>query len=174
MDAAKLKDILDKHLKWLKVEDGGERADLRSADLRSADLSSANLSSANLRSANLRSAKIEDKLLDKFYPIACPESGTFIAWKKAKNKIVKLEVCEDAKRSSAFTRKCRCSAAKVIAIENVDGTDSGLKKISSNFDPGFIYRVGEIVRVENFDDDRKNECAPGIHFFITRQEAVDW
>jgi len=194
MDAAKLKDILDKHLKWMKEEDGGEianlsyanlcSADLRyadlryanlcSADLRSADLSYADLRYANLCSADLRSAKIDDKLLNKFYPIACPESGAFIAWKKAGNKIVKLEVCEDAKRSSAFTRKCRCSAAKVIAIENVNGTDSGLTEIPSNYDINFIYRVGEIVRVWDFDLDRKNECAPGIHFFITRQEAVDW
>ena len=194
MVATKLKDILDKHLKWLKGEDGGERADLRSADLRyanlryadlryadlrSADLRYANLSSAdlsyaNLRSADLRYAKIDDKLLNKFYPITCPESGAFIAWKKAGNKIVKLEVCDDAKRSSAFTRKCRCSAAKVLAIENVDGTDSGLTEIGSDYNAKFVYRVGEIVSVDNFDNDRKNECAPGIHFFITRQEAVDW
>ena len=36
------------------------------------------------------------------------------------------------------------------------------------------YKVGEIAKVDDFDDDRRNECAPGIHFFITRQEAVDW
>lgn len=162
-------EALDKHLKWLCGEEGGERANLSYANL-----SSANLSSANLRYADLRYAKIDDKLLNKFYPIACPESGAFIAWKKAGNKIVKLEVCEDAKRSSAFTRKCRCSAAKVIAIENVNGTDSGLTEIPSDYDINFIYRVVEIVRVGDFDNDRKNECAPGIHFFITRQEAVDW
>lgn len=28
--------------------------------------------------------------------------------------------------------------------------------------------------VEDFDEDRRNECAAGIHFFITRQEAVDY
>ena len=164
-----LKEILDKHLKRLKNEDGGERADLSYADLSYADLSS-----ANLRSADLSSAKIEDKLLNKFYPIACPESGAFVAWKKARGKIVKLEVCTDAKRSSAFTRKCRCSAAKVVAIENVDGTDSGLTEIASDYDSDFIYKIGEIVSVPDFDEDRKNECVPGIHFFITRQEAVDW
>lgn len=43
-----LKDILDKHGKWLRKEEGGEYADLSSADL-----SSANLSSADLRSADL-------------------------------------------------------------------------------------------------------------------------
>jgi hypothetical protein len=49
---------LEKHLKWLRCETGGERANLRSANLRSANLSSANLSSANLSSANLRGADL--------------------------------------------------------------------------------------------------------------------
>jgi len=68
-----LKDILDKHGKWLRNEENGERADLSSANLRSANLSYAdlryanlsyanlryaNLSSANLRSANLSSANL--------------------------------------------------------------------------------------------------------------------
>ena len=83
-------------------------------------------------------------------------------------------ICEDAKRSSAFGRKCRCSAAKVVAIENLDGTPSEDREVASEFDVGFVYRIGETVSVDNFDNDRRNECAPGIHFFITRQEAVDY
>ena len=43
-----LKDILLKHKLWLDDEEGGVRADLRSADLRDADLSDANLRYANL------------------------------------------------------------------------------------------------------------------------------
>ena len=58
MDAEKLKTILDKHLKWLKNESGGERANLRSADLTSADLTSADLTYANLRYANLMYANL--------------------------------------------------------------------------------------------------------------------
>jgi hypothetical protein len=42
---------LEKHLKWLRCEAGGERANLSGADLRSADLRSANLRSANLSGA---------------------------------------------------------------------------------------------------------------------------
>ena len=53
-----LKEILRKHLAWLKNEKGGEKADLSSADLRSANLRSANLRSANLRCADLRSADL--------------------------------------------------------------------------------------------------------------------
>ena len=67
-----------------------------------------------------------------------------------------------------------CSKALVLAIENIDGSDSGLQEIESEFDPCFIYRIGEIVEVPDFDDNRWNECAPGIHFFMDRQNAVEY
>ena len=153
-------------------------ADLRYADLRGAafyyaDLRGADLSYANLYGADLRFADLRDTKID--YPIACPETGSFIGYKKAvSGKIVKLRICEDAKRSSATAKKCRCSKALVLAIENIDGSDSGLQEISSTFDPFFIYRIGEIVEVSDFDDNRWYECAPGIHFFVDRQDAVDY
>ena len=50
--------ILDKHAKWLKDEDGGEKADLRYADLSYADLSFANLRYTNLSYTNLRYANL--------------------------------------------------------------------------------------------------------------------
>ena len=149
-------------------------ANLSWAKLYRANLSGANLSGANLSVADLSWAKIELDLLNKFFPIACPESGSFVGWKKCRdNTVVKLEILADAKRSSAYSRKCRCSAAKVLAIENADGTPYKGNKINSQNDGEFWYTVGEIVSVDNFDEDRRNECAPGIHFFITRQEAVD-
>lgn len=46
--------------------------------------------------------------------------------------------------------------------------------IASDYDSSFIYKVGTIVSVGNFDMNRWNECAPGIHFFITRDEAVKY
>ena len=228
-----IKLILEKHAKWARGEDGGERADLRGADLRgadlygaylygadlrgadlcnanlrgadlrgadlrgadlrganlyganlsSADLRNANLSNANLFNANLRSADLRDaKNVDEvkwsmyttFYPLQCPETGSFIGYKKASGYIIELEICADAKRSSATSRKCRCSKAKVLAITNLDGSESGLSEIESNYDKDFIYRVGETVEVPDFDDNRWNECAAGIHFFITRDEAVKY
>ena len=158
------------------------KADLNNADLGNADLSEANLYRANLRNADLREANLsnadlsgayisEDTKID--YPIACPETGSFIGYKKASyGYIVKLQICKNARRSSATTKKCRCSKALVLAIENIDGSDSGLQKIASDFDHCFIYRIGEIVEVLDFDDNRWHECAPGIHFFTDRQDAV--
>ena len=58
-----LGEVLEKHRKWLKSEDGGERANLRSADLRHADLSSADLRHADLRSADLRHAGLRSAVL---------------------------------------------------------------------------------------------------------------
>ena len=58
ISAKKLQEIIKSHGRWLRNEEGGERADLGSADLSSADLSSANLSSANLRGADLSSADL--------------------------------------------------------------------------------------------------------------------
>lgn len=154
-------------------------ADLRNADLSYADMYGANLRDTNLFGVNLKNANIiyveisEDTKID--YPIACPETSSFIGYKKAvSEKIVKLQICKDAKRSSATAKKCRCSKALVLAIENMDGSDSGLQEIESHFDPCFIYRVGEIAEVYNFDNDRWRECASGIHFFMDRQDAVEY
>lgn len=85
-----------------------------------------------------------------------------------------LEICEDALRSSATSRKCRCSHAKVLSITKLSGADAGVDSVLSSYDKRFLYTVGETVSVSNFDLDRWNECSTGIHFFITRQEAVDY
>lgn len=152
-------------------------ANLNYTNFSYADLSYANLIGTDLMNANFRMTVNIDKVVwniyTKFYQMQCPEEGAFIGWKKAHNQIVKLEICEDALRSSATSRKCRCSSAKVLAIENLDGSRYG-DVIKSNYDPSFLYKVGEIVKVENFDTDRWNECAPGIHFFLTREEAVKY
>lgn len=164
MEPKKLKECLEKHLKWLKGEDGGERA----------DLCGANLCGANLYKADLCEANMPPELVTKFFPLACPEEGAFIAWKKCGDCIVKLLIPADALRSSAFGRKCRASKAECLEIQNIDGTQTTLKEVRSDYDAGFAYRVGETVIVDDFDTDRTHECAPGIHFFITRQEAVDY
>ena len=153
-------------------------ADLFNADLRNANLSNANLSNANLCGADLRDAKNVDEvkwsMYTTFYPLQCPETGSFIGHKKASGYIIELEICADAKRSSATSRKCRCSKAKVLGITNLDGSVSGLTEVRSDYSKEFVYCVGETVEVPDFDENRWNECAPGIHFFVTREEAVKY
>lgn len=149
-------------------------ANLCGANLYGASLRGANLYRANLRRANLCGADLRGANNIPFIPMACPDTGTFVAWKKANRHIVKLEIPADARRSSATGRKCRCDKAKVIEIQELDGSPSELTEIASGYDRNFVYRVGEIAEEPKYDEDRWKECAPGIHFFINRQEAVDY
>lgn len=234
-----LREVLDKHVKWLNNEDGGERADLfgadlhyanlggadlrgvdlsganlhhadlcganlcdislfdanlrgtglegadlkgtdlRFADLRGANLTGANLTGADLRQANLKAAKVSHaNLMDAVYTetelnLKCPEEDSFTAWKKLKdNKVAKLLIPEDAKRSSATSRKCRASKAIVIAIYDEYGVK--INEGRSSYDTGLIYRIGETIYPDSWDEDRWNECSNGIHFFMTRKEAEEY
>ena len=150
------------------------RADLRNADPCDADLSCADLRGANLSDADLSGASIDQMMWDiytAFYPLQCPESGSYIGYKKAGDLVVELEIPADARRSSATSRKCRASKAKVLSITDINGNPGG-DQVRSNFDPNFVYAIGETVEVTDFDDNRWNECSTGIHHFITRAEAV--
>ena len=149
-------------------------ADLRGANLYGADLRGADLRGADLRGANLYGADLRGAKNIPFIPYSCPDFGSFIGYKKASGYIVELEILADARRCSATSRKCRCDKAKVLSIQNIDGTIADIKQVSSDYNQDFIYTVGEIVEEPNFDEDRWNECSKGIHFFINRQEAVDY
>ena len=154
-------------------------ADLSGANLSDANLSGANLSDANLIGADLRGANLSGAYLlgtknIPFIPMACPDTGAFIGYKKASGYILKLEILQDARRSSSTSRKCRCDKAKVLEIQNLYGDIANVKEVKSNYNKNFIYRLGEIVEEPNFCEDRWNECAEGIHFFINRQEAVEY
>ena len=146
-------------------------ADLRGANLCDADLRGANLRDANLRGADLRGANLRDA---KGCYLSCPTEGSFIGWKKASGHIVKLRIPEDARRSSATGHKCRCDKAYVMEIQNMDGTKATEDTVRSDHDKNFVYTVGATVEVPDFDDNRWSECAPGIHFFIDRREAVEY
>ena len=204
MDNEKLKEILERHRKWLNDEDGGERADLYGANLRGANLREANLREANLygadlygadlrganlrganlyganlygadlREANLREANLRGAKNLPFIPLVCPERGSFTAFKKCGSYIIELLIPQDAKRCSATTRKCRASYAKVVAITNMDGSQAEVDHVTNHAYEPIEYKIGEYVHPDSFDDDRWNECSHGIHFFINRQEAVEY
>ena len=154
---------------------------LRGADLRGADLSGADLSGASLSGADLSGAENLDSVTyneqTSFFALQCPETGAFVAWKKSLVAgrggacIVELLVPSDAKRSSATSRKCRVSKAKVLSIKSIDGKEA-FEKAIAQYDNSFVYKVGQIVEPKNgFEDNRWIECGAGIHCFITRREA---
>lgn len=106
-------------------------------------------------------------------PMTCPRTGSFTGWKKCNDaKIVELLIPADAKRSSSIGRECRCDKAVVMEIYDKNG--QSVETAVSWYDDQFVYYRGKTVSVPNFDEDRFDECAPGIHFFMTRSEAESW
>ena len=194
IDAKTLKDIIEKHGRWM-LGDGGERANLSGADLSGADLSGADLRSANLRSANLSGADLsgadlrsadlsgadlsgadlgeeKDKIIERRQ--ICPQEGSFIAWKSLDGGIAKLEIPADAKRLGGVVgRKCRAEFANVLAIFDRTGNET-TGTLPSKHDGRFLYAVGQTVKPDSFDPDAMIECSNGIHFFMTRIEAQEY
>ena len=157
------------------------RANLRSVDLRFADLRDAALHGADLSDANLCDANHVKLSIAKISIL--PDEGDIIGWKKAyvdgtmppKPVIVKLLIPADAQRSNATGRKCRASKARVLDLQDKQGNSLPPDTTAySGHDTDFTYKKGETVHVEDFDTNRWNECATGIHFFITRIEAVEY
>ena len=156
-------------------------ADLYGANLRGANLYGANLYGANLRGANLRGANLrgaKDGGLAAAMTVVCPD-GAIIGWKKVllgdsdRCGIAKLLIPGDAKRSNATGRKCRASKAVVLELQYIEGTQysGGARSIHNE---KFLYEVGNTVFPEMpFNDNRWEECTSGIHFYITREEAVN-
>ena len=144
-------------------------ANLGGARLRHANLGDANLSDANLSDADLRNAKNIP-----YIPLACPSEGSFIGWKKIDKILIKLEIPEDARRSSATTKKCRCDKAKVLGFYDLNSTELNIDKIINHTYNTCEYRKGETVYPDYFDEYRWNECSHGIHFFINKQDAINY
>ena len=146
-----------------------ERAELKFAFLKCADLTGAHLTGANLNAAHLNGAQNIP-----YIPLSCPSEGAFVAWKKVEGKyLVKLQVPEDARRSSATTRKCRCDKAMVLDITSLDGEKHYDEVTNTNYNKT-IYKVGEMVYPDSFDENRWNECSNGIHFFVNKEDAIKY
>ena len=159
-------------------------ADLRYADLHGADLRYANLCYADLRRANMRDADLRGAYMSyadmRSVDLSCANirgvdrlrkgiklSEPIIGWKKCKNNVlVKLEIPRGAIVFSINNSKCRTDKAKVLEII---GSDRAYSKHKF-----FSYYVGDIIEVFDFNCEYNVECAEGIHFFKTREEAKDY
>ena len=169
-------------------------ADLRGAELYGCDLDYAHFEGADLEWANLMETKnayyatfeganmthteVSGLALDKkrvkdakglFIPNACPEEGSFIAWKKCRDeRIVKLLIPKEAKRVGGDYWDIRASTAEVVEIIGLNGETC--TEAVSFFDPEFVYRLGETLTVAEYDEDPYCNGA-GIHFVLSREEA---
>ena len=163
-------------------------ADLRGADLYGADLYGADLYGANLCGANLRGADLYDADLrgaNLYGANLCgadlygTEGGlieyrkgkilteNITGYKKCRNDIiVTLLIPRGAIVFSINGNKCRTNRAKVIAI---DGTDRAYSKYKY-----MTYYVGDEFNIYDFNCEYNVECAEGIHFFMSREEAENY
>ena len=159
-------------------------ANLEGADLKEAYLEGSILSYANLKDANLAGAHLNGAVLNAahltgaqnipYIPLACPSEGSFTGWKKVNNEyLVKLQIPEDARRLSATTRKCRCNKAMVLDITSLDGETHFDEVVNNNYKKT-IYKVGEFVYPDSFDENRWCECSNGIHFFVNKDDAINY
>ena len=148
-------------------------ANLKGADLSDANLRGTDLSGANLIYAKLRDADLSDAKNIPYIPLSCPSEGSFTAWKKVDGKLVELVIPADARRISATKEKCRCDKAKVISITDITSNEQISEVTNINY-VKTLYKVGEMVYPDAFDEDRFNECSNGIHFFIDKQLAINY
>lgn len=153
-------------------------ADMREASLRHMDMTNADISGSNLFAAILEYAildGVKDDENTQHYRMRCPEEGAFIGWKCCTElRVVQLLIPADAKRVSATMNTCRCNKAKVLSIKSIDETVK-YDWAQSTVDPEFYYEVGKWVEPANrFEEDRWMDSSPGIHFFMERQECVDY
>jgi len=133
---------------------------LTRADLSYVDLSRADLSGADLYGANLDKAK--GSLIEFRKGKILTED--IIGYKKCKDDvIVTLKIPRGAIVFSINGTKCRTNKAKVIAIDGADRAISNYKYMS--------YYVGDEFNIYDFNCDYRDECAEGIHFFMSREEA---
>ena len=149
-------------------------ADLVGAYLRGAYLVGADLGGADLRGADLRGADLRGAKNIPYIPLNCPSDGAFTGWKKVGDYIIELEIPTDARRLSSISYKCRCDKALVKSITLISDTSCQVEAVVNKSYTDCHYKVGELVLPDSFDEDRWNECSHGIHFFINKQDAINY
>ena len=151
------------------------RADLQGANLAWADLRSCVFDDADFRDCNFIHSNLVGSKNIPYIPLQCPSDGAFVGWKSVNNVLIKLEIPADAQRSSATTNKCRCDKAKVLGFYDSLGVNElDMTELVNDKYEKCKYVKGEMVYPDFFDEDRWNECSHGIHFFVNKQDAIDY
>ena len=226
-----LKEILEKHEKWLNGEEGGSRADLSYVNLTNVNLTNANLYRANLYNAslyraNLTCANLSYVILDKaildnanLYNANLEDANLSYAklyntnlyntnlsnvdlenanlynanldkseqcrfgiilqeprmgYKKCGKYIVQLLIPKGAIVFSINNKNCRTNKATPIAILDLDGKITSRKKIASDYDETFEYKLMEEIEIQDFNLMYNVECTTGIHFFWDFESAKNY
>jgi hypothetical protein len=149
-----------------------------SGDFRDAHFFRTNLNGLDLSFAqNLEWATFKEEC--SYKNIQCPDTGSFIGWALAYHwgdlMLVKLEIPEDALRSSAADRVCRTNKAKVLDICLCNGAHVDFESAAAaQLNPIITFTVGETIEIKDFNQNRWRIDTPCIQFFITKQDAMDY
>lgn len=154
-----------------------QNAYMKGACMRGCDMTGCDIRGADLFSAVLERAALEGVVSDentKWFRMHCPETGPILGYKKCVNdRLVQLLIPADAKRTSATMPSCRCSKAKVLTIKSFDDTQE-FEEAWSLVDENFVYRKGQWVEVKDFNEDRWFDSTTGIHFWMTKADAIGY
>ena len=149
---------------------------LMGAVLNAADLSRANLVGANLVGAELYGANLTGAILPDYQiPQACELEGFKAV---ANGLILKLMIPLDVARTGVLaSNKCRAERAMVVGVYREDGValtagELEFTPLRSGHDYKFTYKVGEYAVAHSYEDDPRDDCAGGIHFFLKFEDAV--
>lgn len=96
-----------------------------------------------------------------------------LVYKKLRDeKIATLKLVKGQTFQSEHFYKCRTDRAIVVEITNIDNTEEYQNGVSMR-NSSFIYEVGKEVIANRYDENIE-ECSNGIHFFLTREKAVEY
>jgi hypothetical protein len=184
-------DLHGMNLRGVNLQD----ADLREADLRSADLREANLDGADLTGADLRGADFENanlrhadlRLADLQYADfrgvdiqdaklpdykVCPDEGDFEAYKAFAGGIIGKVLCSGKRTCNLVSTKVRVARIKPLEFYDTD--------LSEVMNGGWgaaistVYKINKWTVCSEFSEDIRVACSPGIHVFMSREEAEEW
>lgn len=140
----------------------------KDCNLAGCDLTHADLTMADMEEA-IWGDDTESRLQRARLKIAA--DGDIIGWKKLRDGLIaKLLIPAAAQRSNSFSRRCRAEYVEVVSVITDDGRPA-LQGISRR-DPDLVYRYGRRTTADSWDDSWWRDCAGGVHFFLTYEEAA--
>ena len=172
-----IKEILEKHEKWLNDKKGGSCADLSGADLRYANLRRANLSGADLSGADLRYANLSGANLS-----GADLSDADLRYANLSGADLRRADLSGADLSGADLRRADLSGAEGLLstidylTDHFETTKDGIiayKTFNGSYEPPekWVIQSGSIIQ-ENVNFDRAQPCGCGIN--VAPLDWVEW
>lgn len=99
---------------------------------------------------------------------------------KKTNCIIEMELPRDAKVASDGAKKYRCDKLipKKVYINQDDEKNYSMEikidKCFSVHDNNYIYYIDQLCKEINFDNNLDKVCVPGLHYFLTKENAIEY